>query len=112
MTMNQNGQESEDHRKERVMYQHGKKVADKARHQVQDPIVGRSSEFDAQDVMCCMLYMHRQTVAQMASEVGPVIDEINDLEDEDKKKAREALAKQLEEIKSSLGPSNGNKDDS
>lgn len=107
MEMNSNGEESESQQKERVMYQRGSEVMTKVRHQVQDPIVGRNAEYKAQDVMCSAFYMHRQTVAQVASEVRSRIESIDSLDEEQETEVLDAITELLYDIKGSIGPTDG-----
>lgn len=108
MEMNQNGTENEGDRDERIMYQRGDEVATKVRHQVQDPIVGRNAEYKAQDVMCAMFYMHQQCVAQIATKVRSYVEDIDDLDDEDQAEVLDAMTSLLDDVKQSVGPSDGN----
>lgn len=70
----------ENERKNKVFYQHGQKVAKDARHKVNGPMIGDTSDeqYTPADLMSALFYMHHQTIAAVASEFS----ESDDFDDE------------------------------
>lgn len=94
--MSENGKEPDGRRIERALYQRGQQVAKEVRHKVGDQIVGRRDEYNAQDVMSAIFYMHRQTIAQ----IGTAAEEYDFSEE-----ASQKLADLLTDVRGNLGPS-------
>lgn len=84
--MSQNGQESEEQRTERALYQHGRKVAKDARHKIQGPLIN-DEEYVPRDIMAALFFIHQNTIADVAQEIA----ETCDLSEEDEKNVTQAI---------------------